>query len=86
MPERIKNRLVYVFRQNERFRVPLQANYYRWGHINVRPYLHLFAGIGVEKLYLFYTRVLFQVDIHSLSNGILCNLIKNVNGVRVLIP
>ena len=42
-------------------------NHYK-NRADIRPYLHLFAGIGVEKLYLFYTHVLYVLDIHGVSN------------------
>ena len=58
-------------RQNERYRLPLHANYYKWGKsIDIRPYLPYFAGIGIEKLYLFYTHVLHTLDYISIPNGI----------------
>ena len=44
--------------------------YYK-GYGDIRPYLHLFAGIGVEKLYLFYTHVLYILDMHGISNGLI---------------
>ena len=56
-------------RQNERYRLPLHVNHYK-NRADIRPYLHLFAGIGVEKLYLFYTHVLYLLDIHGISNGL----------------
>ena len=34
-----------------------------------RPYLPLFAGIGIEKLYLFYTRVLNKLGGINFSDG-----------------
>ena len=55
-------------RQNERYRLPLHANHYK-GCGDIRRHLHLFAGIGVEKLYLFYTHVLYLLDIHGITNG-----------------
>lgn len=58
-------------RQNEKYKLPIHANYYKWGKdVNIRPYLPLFAGIGIEKLYLFYTHPLRELDIHYISNGI----------------
>ena len=59
-------------RQNERYRLPLHVNYYKWKK-DIRPHLPLFASIGVEKLYLFYTHVLYILDFHSLSNDICQN-------------
>ena len=58
-------------RQNERYRLPLHANYYKWGkEVDIRPYLPYFAGIGIEKLYLFYTHVMYILDTQALTNDV----------------
>ena len=50
--------------------MPIHANYYKWKKdIDIRPYLPLFAGIGIEKLYLFYTRVLNKLGGINFSDG-----------------
>lgn len=68
--DKLKQSIIKKARQNERYRLPLHINYYKWEKtIDVRPYLPLFAGIGIEKLYLFYTHVLYLLDPQGLSNG-----------------
>lgn len=68
---KLKYHIVNNSRQNERYRLPINANYYKWKKdVNIRPYLPLFAGIGIEKLYLFYTHALRNRDIHGISDGI----------------
>lgn len=67
----LKYHIVNNSRQNERYRLPQHVNYYKWKkEVNIRPYLPYFAGIGIEKLYLFYTHPLRELDIHYISNGI----------------
>ena len=65
----LKYHIVNNSRQNERYRLVTHANYYKWQKtIDIRPHLPYFAGIGVEKLYLFYTHVMHMLDIEHLSN------------------
>lgn len=35
---------------------------------DIKLHIPLFAGIGVEKLFYFYTHVLYNLDFHYLSN------------------